>query len=136
MKGGITARKIAETLTGKNSAGSARHLGRTVKALQSMGVTVENDANMGKIMTESTKRAVQDEQIKQTTARPNATTLSKGSYTSNVAAARLAREGAEPERPLEQARSIKEIRESLRKMGINDRRVLPRAGLSGAKKTL
>lgn len=135
IKGGMTARKIAETLTGKNSAGSARHLGRTVKALQSTGVTNEATESMGKIMMDSTKRAVQDEQIKATAARPSVLNLAQGSIGARVAASRMAREGGDvSEKPLEQARSIAEIRETLRSLGINDRRILPRPGFGKPEK--
>ncbi len=135
IKGGLTARKIAETLTGKAAGGSARHLGRTVKALQSMGITAEDGESMGKIMMDSTKRAIQDEQIKANTSRPSVLHLAQGSIGARVAAARLAREGGEKsEKPLEQALSISEIRETLRGLGINDRRILPRAGFGRGEK--
>lgn len=129
MNAGMSARKIAETLSGKASAGSARQLGRTVKALQSTGATMENDAKMGRVMMESTKRAIQDDQIKAVT-RPSALSLgSQTSIGSRIAESRYAREGAEiSEKPLEQARSIREIREILKKMGIADRRIVPMAG--------
>ena len=128
----MTPQRLAETLTGKRSAGSVGHLGRTMKALQSTGLTVEGRESMGRLMMESTKRAIQDDQIRSQMGRAKLVTLSRTpSLGSRVAEERAKREGErETEKTLEQARSITEIRETLRKLGINGRRVVPRAGLT------
>ncbi len=134
IKGGMTARKIADVLTGKAVSGSTRHLGGTIRALQDLGVTVEKDARMGTIMAESTKRAQQDESYKATgSVRPSALNLgANASLGTRIAASRLASEGGEQsQKPVEHARSIKEIRETLRALGIRDPK-LPRPGFGRA----
>ncbi len=131
VRGGLTARKMADVLTGKASAGSTRQLGGAIRALQSIsGATVEEGAKSGTILMESGKRALQDETVKQMGSfRPNALTLgAKASLGARVAAARMATEGVEVhEKPLEQARSIREVRETLRALGIAEKRTVRRA---------
>mgnify|MGYP000959760384 CR=1 FL=1 len=133
VKGGMTARKLTQILTGDAAGTSSMHdLKGAVEALQSMGVTAENDTKVGTILSETTKRAQQDEQVKLTgNLRPNALAMagSQASLNARIAANRLAREGGEvSEKPLEQARSIKEIRETLRNLGINPQKNRPRPG--------
>ncbi len=126
VRGGMTARKMVDVLTGKASASSTKQLKGAAQALQSLGVTAEPDLNTGRLITESTKRAGQDEHMVATgTLRPNAASFgASASFGSRVAEARIAREGNISERPLEQARSIKEVREMLRSLGVADRRIV------------
>jgi hypothetical protein len=130
VRGGLTARKMADVLTGKADPASTRQLGGAIRALQAIGATVEPDTKVGTILAESSRRALQDETYKQTGAlRPNALNLGmKASLGARVAAARLANEGGEhQERPLEQARSIREVRETLRALGMAEKRTVRRA---------
>ena len=128
VRGDLSVRKIADVLAGKASAGTARSLSGAVKALQSTGQTHETHTDTGRLMMESTKRAGQDEKMRTNDGlRPNAASFgAKASYGSRVAEARLAREGDISERPIEQARSIKEVRDMLRSLGVAERRILPR----------
>lgn len=123
IRGGMTARKLAQVLTGQVSTGT-RHLGGAVKALQSMGATHET-MNAGQVLQQSAKRAMQDETYRATgSLRPSAATLGKtATIGSRVAAARAAADGEHVEKPLEQARSIKEVREMLRELGIQSRKI-------------
>ena len=130
VRGGLTARKMADVLTGKASAGSTRQLGGAIKALQSIGATVEQGTKSGTILMESGKRALQDETVKQTgSLRPSALDFGKkASLGARIAAARMATEGVEVhEKPLEQARSIREVRETLRALGMAEKRTVRRA---------
>ena len=123
FRGGMTASKLAQVLSGEVQTGK-RNLGGAVKALQSRGATHET-MNAGQLLQQSTKRALQDESYRATgTLRPSAATFGKtASIGSRVAAARAAADGEHVEKPLEQARSIKEVREMLRALGIQSRKI-------------
>lgn len=123
IRGGMTARKLAQVLTGQVSTGT-RHLGGAVKALQSVGATQEM-GDAGHVLQQSAKRAQQDEMYRATgSLRPTAASFGKtATIGSRVAAARAAADGEHVEKPLEQARSIKEVREMLRELGIQSRKV-------------
>ncbi|MBP7005799.1 hypothetical protein KBB27_01605 [Patescibacteria group bacterium] len=129
IRGAVDARKVTQALTGEGRGLGKKHMAAAIKAMKEVGVTQET-ASMGTIMAESTHRAQQDETYKATgSLRPNALSLGQNATIgSRIAAARMASEGGEiSEKPLEQARSIKEIRETLRSLNIVNAK-LPRPG--------
>ena len=102
-----------------------KHVRAATNMLKELGVSQER-ASTGQILYESAKRAEQDTTYKATgSLRPNAAQLggANASIGSRIAAARTERDVGGEERPLEQARSIREVRETLRQMGIQERRI-------------
>lgn len=122
----MDARSMTKLLTGESRGGSTSQIRGATNALKELGV-VQERTSTGQIMYESAKRAGQDELYKKTgSLRPNALSFQQANTTLNsrIAEARMRREGVGVEErspELEKARTIKDVRETLRQLGIKDR---------------